>query len=208
MFAAVQAYLRLALAPLIERLVGLEAEIEDLRRRSEGHNRIGTIASVDPASGTCTVSHGELTSPPVKYFSIAAGAVSETRHPTAGEQCLLINYGGGDGSAHAMALCGLPSAAFPPVSTRAELHRRVYPDGTESSYDHAANLLDYKNGPLSVKADRAGLVVMLGGVGFRVTSAGFEHVGGQVLHDGINIGKDHQHKDTQPQDGAFSGPPK
>lgn len=201
------AYLRIALAPLIERLVGLESEIEDLRRRADGHNRIGTIASVDPASGTCTVSHGELMSPAVKYFNLAAGGVRETRHPSVGEQCLLINYGGGDGSAQAMALCGLPSAAFPPVSDRAELHRRVYPDGAEQSYDHAANAFDYKNGPLSVKADRAGLVVMLGGVGFRVTPAGFEHVGGTVKHDGKNIGKDHLHKDTQPQPGAVSGPP-
>lgn len=207
MLAAFQSYLRLAMAPLIERLVGLEAELEDLRRRADGQGRIGTIASVDPASGTCTVSHGDLASPPVKYFNLAAGGVSETRHPTAGEQCLLISYGGGDGSAQTMALCGLPSDAFPPVSDRAELHRRVYPDGAEQSYDHAAHLFDYKNGPLSMKADRDGLVVMLGGVGFRVTPAGFEHVGGAVTHDGKNIGKDHLHKDTQPQQGAVSGPP-
>ncbi|MEI1265059.1 phage baseplate assembly protein V, partial [Pseudomonas aeruginosa] len=42
------AYLRLQLGPLIERLAALETEIEDLRRRAEGHNRIGTVAAVDP----------------------------------------------------------------------------------------------------------------------------------------------------------------
>lgn len=197
MLAAFQSYLRLAMAPLIERLVGLEAELEDLRRRADGQGRIGTIASVDPAAGTCTVSHGELASPSVRYFSLAAGDVRETRHPTAGEQCLLISYGGGDGSAQAMALCGLPSDAFPPVSDRAELHRRVYPDGAEQSYDHVAHLLDYKNGPLTVKADREGLVVMLGAVGFKLTAAGFSHVGGDVDHDGVSIGKAHPHLDLQ-----------
>lgn len=194
MFAAL---LRIHLAPVFERIAALDAEVEDLRRRAEGHNRIGTVASVDPAAGTCQVSHGELLSPPVRYFSVAAGDVNETRHPSPGEQCLLINYGGGDGSAQAMALTGLPSAAFPPVSDRAELHRRVYPDGAEQSYDHAASLLDYKNGPLSLKADRAGVTVMLGAVGFKVTAAGFEHVGGAVKHDGVDIGKTHPHLDLQ-----------
>lgn len=190
MFGAI---LRVALAPLIERLAELEAEVEDLRRRSEGHNRIGTVSAVDPATGHCQVSHGDLQSPMIKYFMPAAGEVSEARHPSVGEQCLLLNYGGGDGSAQAVALLGLPTAAFPIASTVPELHRRTYPDGTAGSYDHAASSFDWKNGPLSVKADREGLVVMIGGVGIRLSAAGFSHVGGKVDHDGKNIGKDHRH---------------
>lgn len=187
------AYLRLALAPILDRLLELEAEIDDLQRRAEGQARLGTVASVDTVAGTCKVSHGELTSPPVKYFNPAAGEVNETRHPSVGEQCLLINYGGGDGSAQSVALCGLPRDSFPLASTAPELVRRTYPDGTESSYDHAAHAFNWQNGPLSVKADRAGVVVMLGAVGFKVTAAGFSHIGGAVDHDGKNIGKDHQH---------------
>lgn len=187
------AYLRIALAPILDRLLELEAEIDDLQRRAEGQARLGTVASVDTAAGTCTVSHGDLTSPPVKYFQPAAGEVADTRHPSVGEQCLLINYGGGDGSAQAVALCGLPRDAFPLASTAAELVRRTYPDGTESSYDHAAHAFNWQNGPLSVKADREGVVVMLGAVGFKVTAAGFSHIGGAVDHDGKNIGKDHKH---------------
>ncbi|NPZ19516.1 phage baseplate assembly protein V [Pseudomonas aeruginosa] len=187
------AYLRIALAPILDRLLELEAEIDDLQRRAEGQARLGTITSVDTAAGTCEVSHGELTSPHVKYFQPAAGEVADTRHPSVGEQCLLINYGGGDGSAQAVALCGLPRDSFPLASTVAELVRRTYPDGTESSYDHAAHALNWKNGQLSVKADREGVVVMLGAVGFKVTAAGFSHIGGTVDHDGKNIGKDHAH---------------
>jgi len=187
------AYLRIALAPILDRLLELEAEIDDLQRRAEGQARLGTVTSVDTVAGTCEVSHGELTSPPVKYFNPAAGEVNETRHPSVGEQCLLINYGGGDGSAQSVALCGLPRDSFPLASTAPELVRRTYPDGTESSYDHAAHAFNWKNGPLSVKADREGVVVMLGAVGFKVTAAGFSHIGGAVDHDGKNIGKDHKH---------------
>lgn len=200
------AFVRRQLAPLIERLAEMETELEDLRRRSENHNRIGIIASVDPA-GTCRVQHGDLLTPPIKWFNPSAGEVSETRVPSVGEQCVLINYGGGDGGAHTVALGGLTSDAFPAPSTVAEVHRRTYPDGTESSYDHAAHGFNWVNGPLSIKADRTGVTVMLGGVGFKLAGSGFSHIGGKVDHDGINIGLDHLHKDTQPQQGAVSGPP-
>ncbi len=133
--------LRIHLAPLIERLAELETEIEDLRRRGENHNRIGTVTAVDPAAALCRVSHGELLTPWIKYFNPAAGEVSETRHPSVGEQCLLINFGAGDGSAQSVALTGIPSGAFPAVSALGELHRRTYPDGAVIDYDHAASRL-------------------------------------------------------------------
>ena len=195
------------LGPLIERLAEMETEIEDLRRRAENHNRIGTVVEVDTGASRCKVSHGDLTTPWIKYMNPSAGEVSETRVPSVNEQCLLINYGGGDGGAQSVALCGLNSDEFPAVSTVPELHRRTYPDGTESSYDHEAHAFAWVNGPLSVKASQDGVEVMLGTVGFKVTDAGFKHIGGTVDHDGHNIGLDHLHKDTQPQQGALSGPP-
>lgn len=195
------------LAPIIERVAELETELEDQRRRSENHNRIGIVTGVNAAAGTCKVSHGDLVTPDIKWMNPSAGEISETRVPSVGEQCLLINYGGGDGGAHTVALCGLVSDAFPAPSTEAKLRRQVYPDGTETSYDHEANAFSWKNGPLSVKADRTGLVVMLGAVGFKLSAAGFEHVKGQVTHDGVNIGKNHLHDNTMPKDGAQSGPP-
>jgi len=196
------AFLRIQLGPIIERLAELETEIEDLRRRAEGHNRIGTIAEVDPAAGMCKVSHGELLSPWIKYFNPAAGQVSETRHPSNGEQCLLLNYGGGDGSAQAVAITGLPTGAFPVVSDRAELHRRAYPDGTESSYDHAAHALAWKNGPTTVKADREGIELLSHGSGLRIDAEGVHLVGPLVDHAGINIGKTHRHPPGSPLSGT------
>jgi len=149
------AFVNQKLEPLIERLAELEAEIEDIRRRAENHNRIGIVDQVNPAAGLCKVKHGDLMTPWVKYMSPSAGEISETRHPSAGEQCLLINYGGGDGSAHSVALCGLISDQFPPASTEAQLHRRIYPDGTQSSYDHASHTLSWQNGQTSVTASQA-----------------------------------------------------
>lgn len=191
------AYLRLQLGPLIERLAAMEAEIEDLRRRAEGHNRIGTVDAVDPGACLCQVRHGDLLSPWIKYFSLAAGELAETRHPSPGEQCLLINYGGGDGSAQAVALLGLHSSAFPPASDRAELHRRTYPDGTESSYDHASHALNWRNGPTTVKADQDGIELLSNGSGVRIDAAGVHHIGKKVDHEGVDIGKTHGHLDLQ-----------
>lgn len=148
------AFVNQKLEPLIERLAELEAEIEDVRRRAENHNRIGIVDQVDPATGLCKVKHGDLMTPWVKYMNPSAGDISETRHPSAGEQCLLINYGGGDGSAHSVALGGLISDKFPPASTEAQLHRRTYPDGTQSSYDHASHTLSWQNGQTSVTASQ------------------------------------------------------
>lgn len=202
------AYLSQRLGPLIERLAELETEIEDLRRRAEGHNRIGTVSAVNPAQGLCQVSHGELKSPWIKYFNPAAGEVSETRHPSVGEQCLLLNFGGGDGSAQAFALLGVPSAAFPVASTTAPVHRRTYPDGAETSYDHAAHLLKWIIGPTTITADLERLVLASNGSSVTVDATGVHFGGPRVDHQGINVGFDHVHKDTKPNPGTDSGAPK
>lgn len=197
----------LMLQPFIDRLMEVEQHIEDQRRRIDNLIRRGVCASVDTGAGRCVVTHGELTTPPIAYMHPSAGEQSETRHPSVGEQCVLFNYGGGENGTLYVALFGLPTSAYPMTSKQAEVTKRVYKDGTSSSYDHNASAFSWENGPLSVRADRSGLVVMLGPVGFKLTAAGFEHVAGLVTHDGVSIGKDHAHKDTQPQQGATSGPP-
>ncbi|WP_395593061.1 phage baseplate assembly protein V (plasmid) [Pseudomonas sp. B26140] len=199
------AYLSRLLEPYREEVAALRTEIEDLRRRAENHNRIGTVAEVDAAKGLIKVSHGDNTSPWIKFMQPSAGGVRETRVPAVGEQSLLINYGGGDGSAHSAALCGLPSDAFPPVSDRPELHRRVYKDGTEQSYDDASHTLDWKNGPTTIKADQSSIELMCGDVGFTIDAGGFHLVAPKVDHNGVNIGLDHTHDDTAPLAGAKSG---
>lgn len=199
-----EAFVNRKLGPLLERLAELEAELEDLRRRADNHNRIGIVAEVNPA-GLCRVAHGDLKTPWVKWFNPSAGDVSETRVPSVGEQCVLINYGGGDGGAHTVALCGLTSDAFPPASVLAQLHRRIYPDGTQSSYDHETHTLSWQNGQTSVMAsqelielvigkaklaltlDSASLV--MGEVSMLVDVAGIHFTGPVIDHQGKVISK-------------------
>ena len=185
--------IRAALAPYADEIATLRDEVEDLHRRAANLNRIGTCVAVDPASGRCQVSHGGNRSPWIKYFNPAAGETRETRHPSVGEQCLLLNYGAGDGSAQAMALTGLPSAAFPPVSGEGNVWRRTFKDGTTESYDHDAHRFERAIGSSTMTADRDGITLMHGGNGLRIDASGVHLVGSGVDHDGKDIGKTHKH---------------
>lgn len=187
------AYIRAMLDPYREQLAALETAVEDLRRRAENQGRMGTVAEVDAVAGTVKISHGDNLTPWIKVMQPASGDIRETRVPTVGEQSLLVNFGGGDGSAHSVALCGLSSDAFPPVSDRPELHRRVYPDGTEQSYDHAAHALDWKNGPTTVKADQSQVELKCGASSITMTADGIALKSPTLTHNGKNIGFDHAH---------------
>ncbi len=61
-----------------------------------------------------------------------------------------------------MALFGLNSSLFPPVSSVASLTRRRYQDGTQSDYDDASHTFTWSNGPTSVSGSREQLNVTLG----------------------------------------------
>ena len=148
------ALLRMHLGPLIERLAEMETELEDLHRRADSFCRIGVCQEVDATSNTCKVSHGELLTPAIRFFNPSAGEQSESRIPSVGEQCLLLNHGGGESGGQSVALFGLNGGQFPPVSTQASLTRRRYQDGTENGYDHASHVLHWQNGPTAFTGSR------------------------------------------------------
>jgi len=156
------ALLRMQLGPIIERLAEMEAEIEDLHRRAESFCRIGVCLEVDAASNTCKVSHGGLVTPAIRFFNPSAGAQSESRIPSVGEQCLLLNYGSGESGAQSVALFGLNSDRFPPVATVPTLTRRVHVDGCESGYDDATHTLHWQNGPAQFGGSRESLELSIG----------------------------------------------
>jgi phage baseplate assembly protein V len=199
------ALLRMRLGPIVDMLLELETGIEDLRRRSDGFCRIGVCSAVDPATNTCNVSHGDLLTPAIKFFNPSAGEQSESRIPSVGEQCLLLNYGGGESGGQSVALFGLNTSQFPPASTVATLTRRTHKDGTESSYDDAAHVLSWKNGETAFKGSREGvelsvgaasfsmtpqaIELKLGEVGFLIDAAGFHFLGPLVDHQGRLISK-------------------
>jgi len=165
------ALLRLQLAPIVERLAQMETQLEDLYRRAESFCRIGVCQEVDAASNTCKVRHGELLTPAIRFFNPSAGAQTETRSPTVGEQCLLLNYGGGEGGGQSVALFGLNSDRFPPLSSVASLTSRRYPDGTQSAYDAAGHVLDWSNGPTAFTGSREQVEMSLGAARLVMTAA-------------------------------------
>jgi len=194
------ALFRQQLGPIIERLAEMETELDDLHRRADSLCRIGVCQEVDAASNTCKVSHGGLVTPAVRFFNPSAGAQSESRIPSVGEQCLLLNHGGGDGGGQSVALFGLNGDRFPPASTLASLTRRRYQDGSESSYDDASHTLHWQNGPaafsgsrealeLSIGAARVALTadsiqLQLGASGLVIDAAGVHFSGPLVDHQG------------------------
>ncbi|PNB74903.1 phage baseplate assembly protein V [Pseudomonas sp. GW456-E7] len=168
------ALLRLQLGPIIERLAEMETEFEDLYRRTDSLCRVGVCQEVDPVGNTCRVRHGELLTPAIRFFNPSAGGQSETRIPSVGEQCLLLNHGGGESSSQSVALFGLNSNQFPPVSTQASLTRRLYRDGTESSYDDVSHALQWKNAPALLTASREVLELKIGSARMAMTSESIE----------------------------------
>ncbi|MBB4812599.1 MULTISPECIES: phage baseplate assembly protein V [Pseudomonas] len=164
------ALLRMHLGPIIERLAQMEAQLEDLYRRSDSFCRIGVCEDVDAASHTCKVRHGDLLTPAIHFFNPSAGAQTETRIPSVGEQCLLLNYAGGEGGTQSVALFGLNSSQFPPVSRVATLTRRLYQDGTQSDYDDATHLFNWRNGPTTVTGSREQVVAQVGAASLVLTA--------------------------------------
>ncbi|MHA4966123.1 phage baseplate assembly protein V [Pseudomonas extremorientalis] len=176
------ALLRMQLGPIVERLAEMEAQLEDLYRRAESFCRIGVCQEVDAASNTCTISHGDLLSPAIKFFNPSAGAQTETRIPSVGEQCLLLNYGGGEGGAQSVALFGLNSDRFPPVSSVPTLTRRRYQDGTQSDYDDASHTFNWVNGPTTFIGSREQVYVKVGAASLTMSSQSITlQVGGTSL---------------------------
>ncbi|MBA1429588.1 phage baseplate assembly protein V [Pseudomonas fluorescens] len=176
------ALLRMQLGPIVERLAEMEAQLEDLYRRAESFCRIGVCQQVDAASNTCRVSHGELLTPAIRFFNPSAGAQTETRIPSVGEQCLLLNYGGGEGGAQSVALFGLNSSLFPPVSTIPSVTRRRHQDGTQSDYDDASHTFNWVNGPTMFSGSREQVDLKVGAASLNLNPQGITlQIGGTAL---------------------------
>ena len=176
------ALLRMQLGPIVERMAEMEVQLEDLYRRAESFCRIGVCREVDAASNTCRVSHGDLLSPAIRFFNPSAGAQTETRIPSVGEQCLLLNYGGGEGGGQSVALFGLNSSHFPPVSGVASLTRRRHQDGTQSDYDDASHIFNWVNGPTTFTGSREQVDVKVGAASLTINAQGITlQIGGTAL---------------------------
>ncbi|WP_370170974.1 phage baseplate assembly protein V [Sphingobium abikonense] len=101
--------------------------------------RLGTIASVDLANGTCTVESGDIVTGDIPWIAQRAGGVRHWSPPSVGEQCLLLAPEGD--LAAGLVIVGLYSDACPAPSSSADISLIEYPDGAVIAYDHAAHSL-------------------------------------------------------------------
>lgn len=108
--------------------------------------RLGRIASVDRAAGTCTVAigdpdgeSGDVITDSIPWAAAHAGRTTVWSPPVEGEQCILFAPGGD--IAQAIALPGLFCEAFPaPGDPDREFIR--FGDGAIISYDAGAHALE------------------------------------------------------------------
>lgn len=168
--------------------------------------RMGTIASVDLAAGTCTVRFGNpddddggATTPPIRWVAARAGGTRTWSPPSMGEQVVLLVP---DGQiAAAVALLGIHQDAFPPAgSTLAEV--TVYEDGARIGYDPESHALT-----AVLPAGGTALLEAPGGVTIRgdVTIDGTVTVSDDVVASGISLTK-HKHGNVQSGASQTGGP--
>ena len=162
-----------------------------------GELRYGTIASVDLASARCTVAAGDLTSGPVRWIEVRAGATRTWSPPTIGEQVLLICPEGD--LAAGIVLRGIFSAANPPAGN--SLRELIeFADGAVLAYDPQAQHLDIAL-PAGATVAIVGDVAITGKLVVSETIA----AAGDVTGDGVSLAH-HLHGQVQ-AGGAKTGQP-
>ncbi len=119
-----------ALRPYDDQHAAVLARIEELERRVRNQIQPARVIAIEDSGQRVQVQYGRNTSPYLRWFTPAAGAIKEYRCPSVDEQCALINYGGGDNSTQAWVLCGIWSDQYPAPTGQTHLHLTEYPDGS------------------------------------------------------------------------------
>ena len=112
----------------------------------------GTIASVNYAAGTCTVSIGDLETGDLPWITGRAGNARFWCPPSIGEQCAVLAAEGD--LENGLVLLGLYSDAFPAPANAENITHIEFPDGSVVIYDHEAHAmtLDVGTGTLAISA--------------------------------------------------------
>nr|WP_306667906.1 phage baseplate assembly protein V [Oceanospirillum sediminis] len=112
-----------------DKIADLEARLEEQARRIRNIIQPAKISQIHDSKQKVKVTYGRNESPWLKWFSTMQGQMKEYRCPSVGEQCILINYGGGDNSTQAWALCGVWSDEFPLPDNRPHIHTMEWAPG-------------------------------------------------------------------------------
>lgn len=174
-------------------LVEVAARVAELERRVTGMMRHGTVHEVDPAKGQMRLKLGDadngepFLSPWVPYSQLA-GAIKAHIPPAVGQQFTLAAPNGDWQQAVAVPLTWSNANASPSGA------------GDENVVTYGNVRMTLKNdlvkvvvGGLSFELTSAKAEVNVGGVTFTVAGGGVDITGGQVRHNGKNIGSTHIH---------------
>lgn len=185
MLRAVYEFVLQALRPYDDKLAELVARLEELERCKDNLIKPGKVTAIHADGVRIRVAFGNNTTPWIKWVATAAGEVSEYRCPSVGEQCALLNYGGGENSAQVWALCGVPSDLYPLPASTPGIRVVAYPGGMQEKYD--AN-----NGEVTLTAPSKATVASpeLHGTG-EVSDSTRTMSGDRAIYDGHN----HPHGD-------------
>ncbi|SFG08619.1 phage baseplate assembly protein V [Novosphingobium sp. CF614] len=174
--------------------------------------RLGTIATVDLAAGTCTVLYGNpddddggAETPAIRWAAPRAGSTRIWSPPTVGEQVLLLVP---DGQlAGAVALLGITQDSFPPAGDSLT-EVMLFADGARIAYDpedHALTAILPDGGTATITAP-GGLTINADvTITGNVTLNGKLDASEDVTADGISL-KSHKHGNVQ-SGGSQTGEP-
>lgn len=118
-----------------DELLQLRIRLEQLERQQRQQLQPARVLEVCADGQHIRLQAGELQTPPLRWFA-SAGALSEYRCPSPGEQCLLLSFGDSDNdSRQRWALCGIASEQWPLPGDQPHIHRLRWPDGALLEHD-------------------------------------------------------------------------
>lgn len=162
----------------------LRRRVSELERRLRSQSRTGVVTEVDAANGLARVKLQEGDPPFVTgwipWAEPAAGAMKTHNPPSVGQQ---VQVASESGDLHDAVIQG---------SLNSDAHAR--PSGAGDEYVLA------EVGPARVAISGAGasIAFKVAGVTATITAAGMSVEGGQVTHDGTDIGATHTHGGVTP----------
>ena len=132
-------YIREALRSYDDYLAEQAQRCSEIERRLANMIRPGKVVEIHEDGQRVQVQSGDNLTPFIHWFATAAGKVSDYRCPSVGEQCVLLNYAGGEEAGQCWALCGVPCEQWPLPSSDPAKQVTNYGNGVERVVDALAS---------------------------------------------------------------------
>ncbi|BBQ26440.1 phage baseplate assembly protein V [Aeromonas sp. WP2-W18-CRE-05] len=181
--------------------------IGELSRQIANLIRVGEVIDKDfsdPDAPRVKVAVSGFESDWLPFGADRAGHTKTWSPLSVGEQVLILSPYGDLGQA--VIVCSLYSESNPAPSSGDNVEKTVFHDGSTVSYDSVSHTLNAIIDGTTIAADRGRIALGVGGVTFVITAGGLDIQGGQVTHNGKNIGSDHAHSGIQRGNQNSDGP--